>query len=147
MITSTFHPNLSLPMLYQISLQWSSSNIMKLHGLECACELYRPSDRRLFQYHIKINFNHIRYLYNEDERALPGNLRNLIYEFLAPAPPPPPPEEEVVSLTISPPSLSPPLPLSFRFQRNVLYSFCNPILFAICTSTFSKLCINVYSGM
>jgi hypothetical protein len=25
--------------------------------------------------------------------------------------------------------------------------YCNPILFAICTSTFSKLCINVYSGM
>jgi hypothetical protein len=24
---------------------------------------------------------------------------------------------------------------------------CNPILFAICTSTFSKLCKNVYSGM
>jgi hypothetical protein len=24
---------------------------------------------------------------------------------------------------------------------------CNPILFAICTGTVSKLCINVYSGM
>jgi hypothetical protein len=24
---------------------------------------------------------------------------------------------------------------------------CNPILFAVCTSTFSKLCKNVYSGM
>jgi hypothetical protein len=24
--------------------------------------------------------------------------------------------------------------------------FCNPILFAICTSTFSKLCKNVYIG-
>jgi hypothetical protein len=23
--------------------------------------------------------------------------------------------------------------------------FCNPILFAICTSTFSKLCINMYT--
>jgi hypothetical protein len=31
----------------------------------------------------------------------------------------------------------------------VYYSmnFFNPILFAIYTSTFSKLCINVYSGM
>jgi hypothetical protein len=28
-----------------------------------------------------------------------------------------------------------------------LIFFCNPILFAICTSTFSKLCKNVYSGM
>jgi hypothetical protein len=28
-----------------------------------------------------------------------------------------------------------------------VFSFCNPILFAICTSTFSKLCKNVYSGM
>jgi hypothetical protein len=25
--------------------------------------------------------------------------------------------------------------------------FCNPILFAICASTFSKLCENVYNGM
>jgi hypothetical protein len=25
--------------------------------------------------------------------------------------------------------------------------FCNPILFAICTSIFSKLCIKVYNGM
>jgi hypothetical protein len=25
--------------------------------------------------------------------------------------------------------------------------FCNAIIFAICTSTFIKLCINVYSGM
>jgi hypothetical protein len=25
--------------------------------------------------------------------------------------------------------------------------FCNPILFAICTSIFSKLCTNVYKGM
>jgi hypothetical protein len=25
--------------------------------------------------------------------------------------------------------------------------FCNPILFVICTSTFSKLCKNVYSGI
>jgi hypothetical protein len=24
---------------------------------------------------------------------------------------------------------------------------CNPILFAICTSTFNKLCKNVYNGM
>jgi hypothetical protein len=29
----------------------------------------------------------------------------------------------------------------------VYLHFNNPILFAICTSTFSKLCINVYSGM
>jgi hypothetical protein len=27
------------------------------------------------------------------------------------------------------------------------FFFCNPILFAVCTSTFSKLCVNVYSGM
>jgi hypothetical protein len=26
-------------------------------------------------------------------------------------------------------------------------SFCHPILFNICTSAFSKLCINVYSGL
>jgi hypothetical protein len=29
----------------------------------------------------------------------------------------------------------------------ILNVFCKPILFAICTSTFSKLCKNVYSGM
>jgi hypothetical protein len=27
------------------------------------------------------------------------------------------------------------------------FSFCNPILFAISTNTFSRLCENVYSGM
>jgi hypothetical protein len=33
-------------------------------------------------------------------------------------------------------------------QQNYSFFFCNPILFAICTSTFSKLCKkNVYSGM
>jgi hypothetical protein len=31
--------------------------------------------------------------------------------------------------------------------RRTIFFFCNPILFALCTSTFSKLCINVYSGM
>jgi hypothetical protein len=31
--------------------------------------------------------------------------------------------------------------------QNTLNFYCNPILFAVCTSTFSKLCINVYSGM
>jgi hypothetical protein len=30
---------------------------------------------------------------------------------------------------------------------NIPHFFCNPILFAICTSTFRKLCKNVYSGM
>jgi hypothetical protein len=46
-----------------------------------------------------------------------------------------------------------------RVQINALYSqyfhpgrsqntfFCNPILFAVCTSAFSKSCINEYSGM
>jgi hypothetical protein len=28
-----------------------------------------------------------------------------------------------------------------------LFSFCNSILFAMCTSTFSKLCKTIYSGM
>jgi hypothetical protein len=38
--------------------------------------------------------------------------------------------------------------LHIRLNTNLCYnSLCNPILFAICTSTFSKLCINVYSGM
>jgi hypothetical protein len=30
-------------------------------------------------------------------------------------------------------------------EKNEFF-FCNPILFAICTSTFSKLCKNIYSG-
>jgi hypothetical protein len=30
---------------------------------------------------------------------------------------------------------------------SVLWLFCDPILFAVCTSTFSKLCKNVYNGM
>jgi hypothetical protein len=33
------------------------------------------------------------------------------------------------------------------YLHPVTIFFCNPILFAICTSTFSKLCINVFSGM
>jgi hypothetical protein len=33
--------------------------------------------------------------------------------------------------------------LTFMF----FFSLCNPILFTVCTSTFSKLCINVYNGM
>jgi hypothetical protein len=33
------------------------------------------------------------------------------------------------------------------FQVDLRRKNCNPILFAICTSTISKLCKNVYSGM
>jgi hypothetical protein len=28
-----------------------------------------------------------------------------------------------------------------------LFFLCNPTLFAVCTGTMSRLCINVYSGM
>jgi hypothetical protein len=58
-----------------------------------------------FQRHIKIKFDRKRYLYQKDERALPGNLQNRKYSFL----PPPPPN--VVSITTSPLSFS--LSLSF----------------------------------
>jgi hypothetical protein len=32
-------------------------------------------------------------------------------------------------------------------EQNCHVSFCNPILFAICTRTLGKLCKNLYSGM
>jgi hypothetical protein len=37
-----------------------------------------------FQRYIKINSNHMRYLYQKAERALPGNLQNRKYSFLLP---------------------------------------------------------------
>jgi hypothetical protein len=33
------------------------------------------------------------------------------------------------------------------FGRQAIFVSRNPILFAICTSTFSKLCKNLHSGM
>jgi hypothetical protein len=39
-----------------------------------------------FQRHIKINSDHMRYLYHKDKRALPENLQNRSYSFLPPPP-------------------------------------------------------------
>jgi hypothetical protein len=33
------------------------------------------------------------------------------------------------------------------YKNGEYFFFCNHILFVICTSTFSKLYINIYSGM
>jgi hypothetical protein len=32
-------------------------------------------------------------------------------------------------------------------EKTIMIFFCNPIAFAICSSTMNKLCKNVYSGM
>jgi hypothetical protein len=52
-----------------------------------------------FQRHIKINSDHMRYLYQKDERALPGNLQNQKYSFLHPP-------KCTVSHYLPPPSIS-----------------------------------------
>jgi hypothetical protein len=49
-----------------------------------------------FQRHVKINFDHMRYLYKEDKRALPGNLQNRICIFSHSLPIPPQFQEEAV---------------------------------------------------
>jgi hypothetical protein len=36
-------------------------------------------------------------------------------------------------------------PIYTEHYHTVQNYFCNPILFAICTSTFSKLCKNIYT--
>jgi hypothetical protein len=54
-----------------------------------------------------------------------------------------------LSLSYPPVAYEPTVPyfdcnLSYREHHNF---FCNPILFAICTNTFNKLCKDVYNGM
>jgi hypothetical protein len=74
-----------------------------------------------FQRHIKINFDHMRYLYQKGERALPGTLKpgNIVSY--------PPPTLNVASLTTSP------LPFVFSLSLSLSLSNQSGILKALRT--------------
>jgi hypothetical protein len=74
MVTSKFRPNIDLPALAPILLM-------------------QPLQRHVYYIYILQNSDNMRYLYQKDKRALPGNLQNRRYSFVP----------HVVSLTTSPP--------------------------------------------
>jgi hypothetical protein len=59
-----------------------------------------------FERHIKINYDHMHYLYQKDERALPGNLQNGKYSFLSPQITWVPANKTIPFLSLSPNKLS-----------------------------------------